>query len=351
MDEFTVSTKYWHKLENGKVECDICPRHCQLKEGQHGFCAIRAAEEDQIVLKAYGRTTGLAIDPIEKKPLNHFYPGSSVLSFGTIGCNLGCQFCQNWQTVRATDLNLMGVKAMPDDIVELALRNQCQSIAFTYNEPTIFFEYAVDTAIAAKKQNLKTIAVTNGYIEKEPRIEFYRYMDAANIDLKAFTDDFYRKITLSALDPVLETLLYVKNETDTWLEVTNLLIPGFNDSEKEIHALVDWFGKHLGSDVPLHFSGFYPCYKMMDVQATPVETLEKARHIALDAGLHYVYTGNRYDPEGNTTYCPHCKEPVIERNNFIVSSYQIEPGSKCAHCQKEISGRFRLKMKSGRREL
>lgn len=340
MDKFTVATKYWHKLDNGKIECDICPRHCQLNEGQQGFCAVRAREENQIVLKAYGRTTGLAIDPIEKKPLNHFYPGSSVLSFATIGCNLGCRFCQNWQSVRATDLNLMGVKAAPEDIVEIALRNQCKSIAFTYNEPTIFFEYAVDTAIAAHKQNLKTVAVTNGYIETEPRKEFYQHMDAANIDLKAFTDDFYRKVTLAKLDPVLETLIYVKNETNTWLEVTTLLIPGFNDSEKEIHELVNWFGKHLGTEVPLHFSGFYPCYKMMDVSPTPVETLEMARHIAIKEGLKFVYTGNRYDPEGMTTYCPHCQQAVIKRTNFTVIDYELEPGGKCSHCHGLIAGRF-----------
>lgn len=332
--------KYWHLLTNGRVQCDLCPRECRLREGQRGACFVRGMAGGVMVLTTYGRSSGFCVDPIEKKPLNHFYPGSSVLSFGTAGCNLACKFCQNWDISKSREMNRLMAEASPAAIALAAQNHGCQSVAFTYNDPVVFFEYALDTADACHALGLMTVAVTAGYILDAPRREFYAHMDAANIDLKGFTDDFYTKLTGAHLQPVLDTLTYVHHHTTCWLEITTLLIPGHNDSDTEITALSAWIAKELGPDVPLHFTAFHPAWKMSQVPTTPAPTLTRARRIARDAGLHYVYTGNVHDAEGGTTYCPACQHPVIIRNWYDILHYDLTPDGGCPQCGTAIAGRF-----------
>ncbi|MFT3839822.1 MAG: AmmeMemoRadiSam system radical SAM enzyme [Myxococcaceae bacterium] len=333
------SGKWWHTLDDGRIQCDLCPRDCKLNEGQRGFCFVRARENGQMVLTTYGRSSGFCIDPIEKKPLNHFYPGTSVLSFGTAGCNLGCRFCQNWSISKAKEWDRLSDQATPLELAKSAKRLNAKSVAFTYNDPTIFAEYAIDVADACHEAGVKTVAVTAGYIHAEARRELYAKMDAANIDLKGFTEDFYREQCLGHLQPVLETLEYVAKETKTWLEVTTLLIPGRNDSDEELAKLSEWFAGHLGPDVPLHFTAFHPDFKLLDVERTPLATLRRARAHALAAGLRYVYTGNLPDLEGSTTYCPSCRAKVISRSGYDVTGFAISHG-KCAGCGEAIAGHF-----------
>ncbi|WP_367608184.1 AmmeMemoRadiSam system radical SAM enzyme [Legionella sp. W05-934-2] len=337
----TVPTKYWHKLVDGRIQCDVCPRNCKLREGQRGLCFVRANMDDQIKLTTYGRSSGYCIDPIEKKPLNHFLPGTPVLSFGTAGCNLACKFCQNWDISKSRDLDTLADKAMPEDIAQAAKALHCASVAYTYNDPVIFMEYAMDTAKACHQLGIQAVAVSAGYINAEPRKEFYQYMDAANIDLKAFTESFYYKLTGAHLQPVLDTLIYLKKETNVWFEVTTLLIPDENDSNAEIEKLSDWFITELGPDVPLHFTAFHPDWKMKDKPHTPSATLERARKIALDAGLHYVYTGNVHDTEGSSTYCPQCHQRIIERDWYDILDYQLDDSGHCLHCGFQIAGVFK----------
>ena len=277
-----VPGRYWHPLDDGRLQCDLCPRFCKLREGQRGLCFVRARRNDEIVLATYGRSSGFCIDPIEKKPLNHFLPGTPVLSFGTAGCNLACKFCQNWDISKSREFDRLQESASPEAIAETAIATGCRSVAFTYNDPVTFLEYAVDVAQACHERGLRTVAVTAGYITEEPRAEFFRHMDAANVDLKAFTERFYWKICGAHLQPVLDTLTYLQDETDVWFELTDLLIPGENDSETEIEAMTQWILKHLGPDVPLHFTAFHPDWKMMNVPPTPLETLKRSRDIALD---------------------------------------------------------------------
>ncbi len=336
----TVPTKYWHKLDDGRVQCDLCPRACKLHEGQQGLCFVRANQGGQVVLTTYGRSSGFCIDPIEKKPLNHFLPGTSVLSFGTAGCNLACKYCQNWDMSKAREMDILAAQASPEGIAKTAKKYGCRSVAFTYNDPVIFHEYAIDTAKACHELGIKSVAVTAGYISPEPRKEFYAHMDAANIDLKGFTEEFYFKLTGGHLDPVLDTLKYVHHETDTWLEITTLLIPGYNDSEDEIDRMTQWIFKELGPDVPLHFTAFHPDYKMMDTPPTPPETLTRARTIAMKNGLHYVYTGNVHDASGGSTYCPKCGGLVIERDWYVLGEWHLDATGHCAHCGEKIAGVF-----------
>jgi pyruvate formate lyase activating enzyme len=302
-DSTIASTKFWHLLDDGRVQCDLCPRHCRLREGQRGLCYVRQRLDDEIKLVSYGRSSGFCVDPIEKKPLNHFYPGSAVLSFGTAGCNLACKFCQNWDMSKSREMDTLADRAMPERLAETAVQLDCHSIAFTYNDPVIFHEYAIDVAAACHESDVKSVAVTAGYIDPEPRVEFFAAMDAANVDLKAFTDRFYYKICGGHLAPVLETLEYIRHETDTWLELTTLLIPGENDSDAELHEMCAWVVEHLGADVPMHFSAFHPDWKMRDIGPTPPATLTRARRIALDNGVHHAFTGNVHDPGGSSTYC------------------------------------------------
>jgi len=336
----TVKTKYWHKLEEGKIQCDLCPRFCKLHDGQRGLCFVRACENDEIVLTTYGRSSGFCIDPIEKKPLNHFFPGTSVLSFGTAGCNLACKFCQNWDISKSREIDTLADSASPEKLVFAAKKLDCKSIAFTYNDPVIFHEYAIDVAKACKEQDIKAVAVSAGYVCPEPREEFYRYMDAVNIDLKAFTEDFYHKITGSHLDTILETLSYIKHDTDVWLEITNLIIPGKNDSDKELNQMTEWIMSNLGADVPLHFSAFHPDWKMRDVPSTSLETLKKARSIAIMNGLHYVYTGNVHNLEGDTTFCYKCGEELIVRDWYEIKEWNLDANGNCPKCNNVCAGVF-----------
>jgi pyruvate formate lyase activating enzyme len=332
--------RWWHALEDGRIQCDLCPRDCKLHEGQRGACFVRKMQDGKMVLTTYGRSSGFCVDPIEKKPLNQFYPGSSVLSFGTAGCNLACKFCQNWDISKSREMDTLMDQATPGMIADSALRLGCKSVAFTYNDPVIFAEYALDVADACHAKGVKTVAVTAGYIHAEPRREFYSRMDAANVDLKAFTEDFYFKLTGAHLQPVLETLVYLAKETDVWTEITTLLIPGKNDSDAELEAECKWIAENLGRDVPLHFTAFHPDWKMRDVPATPAATLRRAREIALRAGLRYVYTGNVHDEEGGTTYCPSCGEAVIVRDWYDIRGYHLTESGGCEHCGARVAGRY-----------
>jgi pyruvate formate lyase activating enzyme len=332
--------RWWHPLPDGRIQCDLCPRDCRLHDGQRGACYVRQREGEQMVLTTYGRSSGFCIDPIEKKPLNHFYPGSAVLSFGTAGCNLACKFCQNWDISKSRDMDRLMDQASPQQIAQAARDAGCSSAAFTYNDPVIFAEYAIDTARACQELGIRTVAVTSGYIHAEPAREFFAVMDAANVDLKAFTDAFYYKLTGAHLQPVLDTLVYLRHETSVWTEITTLLIPGYNDSSAEIEALSKWVYRELGPDVPLHFSAFHPDYKMPDVPPTPPATLSRARQIARDQGLHYVYTGNVHDTAGDTTFCPGCNAALIVRDWYQILDYQLTASGHCPHCHTAIAGRF-----------
>ncbi len=338
--ESVIPTKYWHKLEDGRVQCDVCPRYCRLREGQRGMCFVRMCQDDQIVLTTYGRSSGFCIDPIEKKPLNHFLPGTPVLSFGTAGCNLACSFCQNWDISKSREIDTLADAASPERLAEVARELGCKSVAFTYNDPVIFHEYAIDVAVACHDQGIKAVAVTAGYMCDEPRREFYQYMDAANVDLKAFTEDFYWKITKGHLQPVLETLEYLKHETDVWFEITNLVIPGKNDGDSEFDAMTRWVVEHLGADVPMHFTAFHPDWKMRDVPPTPPETLSRARAIAMANGVRYAYTGNVHDVEGGTTLCHGCGEALIARDWYVLQSWHLTDDGCCARCGAPCAGVF-----------
>ncbi len=332
--------RWWHRLDDGRIQCDLCPRDCRLQEGQRGACFVRQREGDAIVLTTYGRSSGFCIDPIEKKPLNHFHPGSSVFSFGTAGCNLACKFCQNWDISKSREMDTLMDAASPDAIAEAAASTGCRSVAFTYNDPVIFAEYAMDAADACHARGIETVAVTAGYIGADARREFYAKMDAANVDLKGFTDEFYVKLCGAHLQPVLDTLVYLRHETGVWLEITTLLIPGKNDSDAELEAMCAWIARELGGDVPLHFTAFHPDYKMTDLRATPAATLTRARDIALRAGLRYVYTGNVHDRTGGTTSCPGCGEAVIVRDWHEILRYDLTPEGRCSHCDTQLPGRW-----------
>ncbi|MFC1536607.1 AmmeMemoRadiSam system radical SAM enzyme [Pseudomonadota bacterium] len=332
--------RYWHKLDDGRIQCDLCPRDCKLHDAQRGLCFVRKCENEKIVLTTYGRSSGFCVDPIEKKPLNHFYPGSRVFSFGTAGCNLACKFCQNWDISKSREFDRLCDTASPETIARAAVDNGCKSVSFTYNDPIIFLEYAVDSAIACHELDIQTVAVTSGYIHEEARKEFFLHMDAANVDLKAFTEDFYHKQCAGQLQPVLDTLSYLVHETDVWTEITTLLIPNHNDSDEELQKMSRWIADELGPDVPLHFSAFHPDWKMLSIPPTPPETLGRARNIAMDAGLHYVYTGNIHDTSGGTTHCPSCSEPLIVRDWFEILDFHLSDAGKCTKCGTPIAGRF-----------
>jgi len=336
----THPARWWHALDDGRLQCDLCPRDCRLHDGQRGFCFVRQREGNALVLTTWGRSSGFCIDPIEKKPLNHFYPGSSALSFGTAGCNLGCRFCQNWDISKATQADRLCDEARPEVIAAAAARHGCRSVAFTYNDPVVFAEYAIDVAEACRAVGVKTVAVTAGYVHATPRRELFSRMDAANVDLKAFTEDFYRKLCFAHLAPVLETLEWLVREAGVWTEITTLLIPGHNDGEAEVAALAEWVADRLGPDVPLHFSAFHPDFKLRDVPPTPPATLARARRQAMAAGLHYVYTGNVHDLEGDATLCPHCGGTVMARDWYELLSYRLTPDGRCGRCGEPIAGRF-----------
>ncbi|HEY9785813.1 MAG TPA: AmmeMemoRadiSam system radical SAM enzyme [Candidatus Obscuribacterales bacterium] len=332
--------RYWHYIEDGsKIHCDLCPRACVLKDGDRGFCFVRQNVDGEMILTTYGKSTGFCVDPIEKKPLNHFLPGSSVLSFGTAGCNLGCQFCQNWSISKSREIERLSEVATPEEIAKAAVRLGCRSVAFTYNDPVIWAEYAIDTAKACHELGVKTVAVTAGFITPEARPEFYSVMDAANVDLKAFTQLFYQKLCLARLDPVLDTLRWLKHETNVWFEITNLMIPDENDSPEEVQRMCDWILTNVGDSVPVHFTAFHPDFRMTNKQRTPAQTLNRAREIALKSGIKFAYTGNVFDEERQSTYCPNCKQLLIKRDWFELDTYRIK-GNRCSKCNAVIPGVF-----------
>jgi pyruvate formate lyase activating enzyme len=340
LGECVVPGRYWQRLEDDRLQCDLCPRFCRLRDGQRGLCFVRARQGDQVVLTTYGRSSGFCVDPIEKKPLHHFLPGTPVLSFGTAGCNLTCRFCQNWDISKSRQVDTLADAASPETIARAAKRLGCSSVAFTYNDPVIFLEYAVDVAAACREVGLRTVAVTAGEICPEPRREFFAAMDAANIDLKAFTERFYKDICTGSLAAVLETLGYVHHETDVWLEITNLLIPDENDAEAEIDAMTSWIVEHLGVDVPVHFSAFHPDFRMLDKPRTPPDTLTRSRRIALANGLRYAYTGNVHDEAGDRTVCPGCGDGVIGRDWYVLNRWELTDDGACRRCATPIAGVF-----------
>jgi len=336
----SISVSYWHFIDDGRIQCDLCPRQCRLHEGQDGLCFVRGRRGDGMVLNTYNRSSGFCIDPIEKKPLNHFYPGTSVLSFGTAGCNLACKFCQNWDMSKSREMKRLSQYASPAMIAQAAQKYACQSVAYTYNDPVIFMEYALDVAAACRELDIRSVAVTAAYINSPAREVFFQHMDAVNADLKAFSEQFYFKITGGHLQPVLESLEYIKRETSAWLEITTLLIPGLNDSQHELEQLSAWVVEHLGADVPLHFSAFHPDWKMRDVPPTPLSTLLLAYDIAKKAGLQHVYVGNVHDKKHSSTYCANCGHQLIGRDWYELSDWNLDENGACMKCGEICAGRF-----------
>ena len=338
-DAAGVPGRFQHALPDGRIQCDLCPRACRLHEGQRAFCFVRERRGDTIWLSSYGVASGFCVDPIEKKPLFHFYPGTSVLSFGTAGCNLGCKLCQNWDISKAREVERLSDRATPERIARAAKEAGSESVAFTYNDPVIFAEFAIDTALACRELGIRTVAVTAGYVTESARREFFAPMDAANVDLKAFTEGFYEKLCFARLGPVLDTLVWLKRETDVWFEVTTLLIPGLNDSVEEIERLATWFARELGPDVPLHFTAFHPDFRLLDRPPTPPETCFRAREQALAHGLRFVYAGNVHGTHEQSTRCPACDALLVERDWYRLGRYGLE-GNACAACGATIPGRF-----------
>ena len=342
-DSHTIATQFWETLDDGRVKCTLCPRFCKLHEGQQGLCFVRANQDGKVVMTSYGLSSGFCVDPIEKKPLNHFLPGTSVLSFGTAGCNLACKFCQNWDMSKSREMHTLSAQASPQQLARAAEKLGCRSMAYTYNDPVIFMEYAIDVAQACHELGIKSVAVTAGYICEQPRELFFKHMDAANVDLKGFTEEFYYKLTGAHLQPVLETLQYIKHHTQVWLEITTLLIPGHNDSDQELDQMTSWIAEHLGLDVPLHFSAFHPDWKMQDAPPTPTETLLRARKIALDKGLHYVYVGNVHNKAADSTYCHQCGALLIGRDWYELSDWNLTNDGQCSKCGTPCAGVFDAK--------
>ncbi len=347
-----VATKHWRMLDDGRVQCEMCPRFCKLKEGARGLCFVRARQDDAIVLTTYGRSSGFCVDPIEKKPLNHFLPGTPVLSFGTAGCNLACNFCQNHDISKSREMDSMQSEAQPEVLARTATKLGCRSIAFTYNDPVIFHEYADDVAVACREVGVKTVAVTAGYLTDNARADFFRHVDAANVDLKAFTERFYRDVTKSELRPVLDTLEYLVNETDVWVEITTLLIPDENDGEHELEEMTQWVVEHLGPDVPMHFTAFHPDYRMLEKQRTPFETLARARRIARKNGVRHAYVGNVHDVGRQSSYCHVCGTRTIERDWHQIGEWNLDERGGCTTCGTRMPGVFEARPGSwGRKRL
>ena len=335
-----TKTTHYHLLPDGRVQCDVCPRACKLHDGQRGLCFVRGAAGGAVVLTTYGRSSGFCVDPIEKKPLNHFLPGTPILSFGTAGCNLACKFCQNWDISKSREWDTLADQAAPETIARAAQRLGCRSVAFTYNDPVIFMEYAMDVADACREVGIQSVAVTAGYINDAPRREFFAHMDAANVDLKGFTEAFYRDVCAGGLAPVLDTLRYLKHETAVWFELTTLLIPGLNDSDEELDAMTRWVVDELGADVPMHFTAFHPDYKLLDRPSTPAATLGRARTIALSNGVRYAYTGNVHDEAGRRTRCHSCGERLIGRDWYTLTAWNLTDDGRCRRCGAGCAGVF-----------
>jgi pyruvate formate lyase activating enzyme len=331
--------KWWQQADNGKLLCTLCPRYCTIGDGQAGFCFIRKNIDGKLYSIGYGKPTGFAIDPIEKKPLNHFWPGSNILSFGTAGCNLGCKFCQNWSISRAKLNDNNSLTASPEDVVMLAKKYNVPSIAYTYNDPVIFGEYVIDISKIAHEEGINSVMVTAGYIDKNARKEVFRNIDAANVDLKAFSELFYHKFSYAHLEYVLDTLIWLKKETNVWFEITNLMIPDENDSIEETKKMCQWILENLGDEVPLHFTAFHPDFKMTDKRQTPASTISNARRIAMEAGIKYCYIGNVHNLIGQNTYCPECKKLIIQRDWHLIIENKLT-NSHCPYCNELIAGIF-----------
>lgn len=331
---------YWHEDADGRVCCELCPRECRLNDGQRGFCFVRQNEQGRLALTTYGRSSGFCIDPVEKKPLNHFLPGTPILSFGTAGCNLACRFCQNAELSASRNMDRLAERAQPDEIAAAARRYACRSVAFTYNDPVIFAEYAMDIAHACRQQDVRTVAVTAGYIQGRARRDFFACMDAANVDLKAFSDGFYRQFCGVRLQPVLDTLMYLRAETDIWLELTTLVIPGVNDSPDELNRMTCWIVDNLGVDTPIHFTAFHPAHQLTQPPPTSPQILRTARKIARENGLRYVYIGNIHEQEGNSTRCAHCDKILIERNGYTLGEWNLDHLGCCRFCGTRCAGVF-----------
>ncbi|MSP92624.1 MAG: AmmeMemoRadiSam system radical SAM enzyme [Myxococcales bacterium] len=337
-DPSIVAVGWSRPVDGDRLECTLCPRACRLHDGQRGLCFVRGRAGATMVLTSYGRSSGFCIDPIEKKPLAHFLPGTPVLSFGTAGCNLSCAFCQNWSISKSREMDTLADRATPAAIAEAAVQTGCRSVAMTYNDPVIFYEYAADVAVACRSRGLKTVAVTAGYITDAARAPFFAHFDAANVDLKGFTEDFYRTVCGGHLQPVLDTLQYLVRQTRVWTEVTTLLIPGLNDGDAELERLARWYFETLGPDVPLHFSAFHPDFKLLDRPRTPPATLRRARRIAKEAGLRHVYTGNVHDPAGDATVCHGCGTVLVARDWYEVLQYRVRADGACPECGTHCAG-------------
>ncbi len=335
-----VPTRFWTRLEDGRVRCDVCPRECVLREGQRAFCHVRAREGDEIVLTTWGRSSGFCVDPIEKKPLYHFLPGTPVLSFGTAGCNLGCKFCQNWDISKSRETDTLADAATPAAVARAAEDLACRSVAATYNDPVIFLEYADDVAKACRDRGIRNVAVTAGYVSPGAREQLFRHVDAANVDLKAFTEEFYARQAGGHLEPVLDTLRWLVHETEVWVETTTLVIPGLNDSDEELDEMTRWVAKELGPDVPMHFSAFHPSWKMLDRPPTPAATLTRACAIARGNGVRHAYTGNVVDPEGERTLCPSCGAILVARDGYRLLEWGLAGAGRCRACGATCAGVF-----------
>ncbi len=331
---------YWHRLDDGRLQCDLCPRLCKLHDGQRGLCFVRGRVGETMVLTSYGRSSGFCIDPIEKKPLNHYLPGSPILSFGTAGCNLACKYCQNWDISRSREFDTLADAASAETIANAAVSLDCRSVAYTYNDPVIFHEYAIDVAKACHAKGVKSVAVTAGYVNPEPRKAFYAHMDAANVDLKSFTEAFYHKVTGGHLAPVLDTLQYLVHEVKVWVELTTLVVPGMNDTDEEIRQMSKWVVANLGPQVPMHFTAFHPDWKMLAQPATPPASLTRARRLAMDNGVRYAYTGNVHDSAGGSTYCHQCGEMLIGRDWYVITAWNLTDDGLCKKCGTVCAGVF-----------
>lgn len=328
-------TLFYKKLKNA-VQCQLCPHFCTLKEGESGKCGVRENYQGELISLVYNKPCSLALDPIEKKPMNNFLPGEAALSIATVGCNLSCKFCQNYEISQAKPEEISFKELSPEEVVEEARKQDVKIISYTYTEPLIAYEYVLDIARLAKNQGIKNVIVSNGFINPLPLKELCKYIDGANIDLKSIEDDFYKEICGARVSPVLETLKILQKEK-VWLEITNLIIPTLNDSEENIKALVLWVKENLGTTTPLHFIGFYPCYQLSNLPPTPVKTLQRARKIASDAGLKYVYTGNLSDEKGSSTFCPKCGAAVIKRCGFSIIENNLKKG-RCNKCNEKVHG-------------
>jgi pyruvate formate lyase activating enzyme len=327
----------WWVRENGRIHCYLCPRDCRIGDGQAGFCYIRKNVGGTLYSTAHSQPCAIQVDPVEKKPLFHFMPGKRIYSLGTAGCNMGCKFCQNWEISKSKSDQVRAVRLTPEEAVTEAMEYGCPLIAYTYNEPTIWAEYVIDIARVAQRFGIRSVMVTNGYITPQALHDVYRWIDAANVDLKAFTEDFYAKITLTHLKPVLETLQELRR-MNVWVEITTLLIPTLNDEPSEIRQICGWILDHLGDEVPLHFTAFHPDFRLRDLPRTSPETVLTARRIAMQAGLKYVYSGNILSPEGANTNCPSCRTLLINRTWHKVQENHLVSGN--CPCGQAIPGVF-----------